>query len=229
MTLPASGEIAVNQINTEIGQAPNFSSSLNFLNEQVKPSQKPATPYMSAFYGMTYFQNTTEGNCANGNCTSDCNCGDLQCTNCYIAGQVNCVNCDPQPYLQTGTNCACTYNCNTGETTYNCNCNCNCNCFWSDDRLKTRKGSIENALDLVDQLEGFYYVGNETAVAMGLNPKLDAGVSAQQVEKVFPTALGHNFQGTDIKQVRYERLVPLLIEAVKQLRRELEETRRNNA
>jgi hypothetical protein len=93
--------------------------------------------------------------------------------------------------------------------------------------LKTRKGSIENALDLVDQLEGFYYVGNETAVAMGLNPKLDAGVSAQQVEKIFPTALGQNFQGTDIKQVRYERLVPLLIEAIKELRNELKEVRSN--
>jgi hypothetical protein len=93
--------------------------------------------------------------------------------------------------------------------------------------LKTRKGSIENALDLVDQLEGFFYVGNETAVANGLNPKLDAGVSAQQVEKVFPTAIGHNYQGTDFKQVRYERLVPLLIEAIKELRNELKEVRSN--
>jgi hypothetical protein len=87
--------------------------------------------------------------------------------------------------------------------------------------LKDRTGPITNALDLVEQLEGFYYVGNQTAVDIGLNPKLDAGVSAQQVAKIFPTALGDNYQGTDFKQVRYERLVPLLIEAIKELRVEL--------
>ena len=122
MTIQSSGPIAVSNISTEIGQAPTYTTSLSFLNDQIKPSVRPATPNMSAFYGMSYFQNTTEGNCANGNCTSDCNCGNIQCTNCVITGGVDCVNCDPQPFLQVGANCACTYNCTTGEVNYACNC-----------------------------------------------------------------------------------------------------------
>lgn len=221
MTIQGSGPISVSDVSTEIGQAPTYTASLSFLNEQVKPSVRPTVPQLSTFYNMSYYQNNTEGNCNNGNCTGDCNCGNIQCTNCYIAGGVDCVNCDPQPWLQLGANCACTYNCTTGETSYNCNCNCNCACFWSDDRLKNRQGSIVNALDIVDQLEGFFYTGNEVAASIGLDTKLDVGVSAQQVEKVFPAALGDTLQHTDIRQVRYERLVPLLIEAIKELRVEL--------
>lgn len=221
MTIQSSGNINVSDVSVEIGQSASFSTTLEFLNNQIKPSVRPPAANLSAFYGMTYFQNTTEGNCANGNCTENCNCGDLQCTNCYIAGGVDCVNCDPQPYLQVGSNCACTYNCVTGETTYNCNCNCNCNCFWSDDRLKIRGKNIENALDTVDKLDGFFYTGNNIANALRLNTSTDVGVSAQKVNEVFPAAMGPYLPGTDFMQVRYERLVPLLLEAIKELRQEV--------
>lgn len=126
MTLPSGGEIAFSNINQEIGQAPTYSSDLSFLNNLILPSLRPATPNLSAFYSMNYYQNTTQGNCNNGNCTSNCNCGNIQCTNCYIAGNVNCANCDTQQWLQPGGNCACTYNCTTGPVSYNCNCACNC-------------------------------------------------------------------------------------------------------
>jgi hypothetical protein len=87
--------------------------------------------------------------------------------------------------------------------------------------LKDRQGTIENALDIVDQLEGFFYTGNQRAGMMGLDTKLDVGVSAQQVEQVFPVAMGSNMPGTQIKRVRYERLAPLLIEAIKELRKQI--------
>jgi hypothetical protein len=126
MTLPASGQIAVSDISVEIGQAPSYSTNLNFLNNLILASQRPATPAMNNFYSKAYFQNNTAGNCANGNCPGNCNCGNIQCTNCVITGGVNCTNCDSQSWLQTNCNCACTYNCTTGLTSYNCNCACNC-------------------------------------------------------------------------------------------------------
>jgi len=125
MTLPSSGTISISQISTEIGQPSTYTDSLSFLNGLLLTPV--STPSLTAFYGLTYYQNTNQGNCSNGNCTSNCNCGNIQCTNCYIAGTVDCVNCQTKPYLQTGTNCtACTYNCQTGPVSYNCNCACNC-------------------------------------------------------------------------------------------------------
>jgi len=67
MTLPASGPITISNINTEIGQAPTFSSSLNFLNGLLKSA--PASPNMAAFYSKAYYQSNNEGNCNNGNCS----------------------------------------------------------------------------------------------------------------------------------------------------------------
>jgi hypothetical protein len=127
MTLQASGQIAVSDISTEIGQAATFSTDLNFLNGLLRSDQRPATPSMTNFYGKTYFQNTADGaNCANGNCTGNCNCGNIQCNNCVITGAINCGNCDSQAWLQNNCNCACTYNCTSANTSYNCNCACNC-------------------------------------------------------------------------------------------------------
>lgn len=126
MTLPASGQLSFSDINSKIGQSPTFSSSLQFLNNQIVASQRPATPAIPNFYSKNYFQNNTQGNCNNGNCTSNCNCGNIQCNNCLISGTVNCTNCDSQSWLQSNCNCACTYNCTTSATSYNCNCACNC-------------------------------------------------------------------------------------------------------
>ena len=126
MTLPSSGQLSFSDINVEIGQPSTFSSDLQFLNNQIVPPQRPATPAMNNFYNLNWFQNNTQGNCSNGNCTSNCNCGNIQCNNCLISGGVNCTNCDAQNWLQTNCNCACTYNCTTSETSFNCNCACNC-------------------------------------------------------------------------------------------------------
>jgi hypothetical protein len=44
---------------------------------------------------------------------------------------------------------------------------------------------------------------------------MDVGVSAQDVYKVLPEALGERMG--QYQTVRYERLVPLLVEAIKEL------------
>ena len=221
MTIQGSGPIAVSNVSQEIGQAPTFSTTLSFLNEQIKPAQRPSPPRLSAFYGMSYFQNNTEGNCNNGNCTANCNCGNIQCNNCVITGPVDCVNCDARPWLQSGGNCACTYNCNQGNTTYNCNCNCNCDCLFSDDRLKDKVGPVVDALSKVQSLSGFYYTGNSVAHSLGLDTSRQVGVSAMAVENVLPEAIGPTIDGKYLS-VNYARLVPLLIEAVKELSEKVE-------
>jgi hypothetical protein len=125
MTLPAPGNpISVGQINVEIGQTTTFTEDLSFLNGLLLTPA--SSPNMGAFFSKSYFQNTTQGNCDNGNCAYNCNCGNIQCTNCTNCSAINCANCQPQAYLQDGTNCACTYNCSISPVSYNCNCACNC-------------------------------------------------------------------------------------------------------
>jgi hypothetical protein len=93
---------------------------------------------------------------------------------------------------------------------------------FSDDRLKTKLGNIEDALAKVRTLSGFYYVPNETAQDLGYQPDRDVGVSAQQVQAVQPEATAPAPIDEKYLTVRYERLVPLLIEAIKELDSELQ-------
>lgn len=124
MTTPASGPIGISDVSVEIGQSPTFTDDLSFLNGLLLAPASP--PNLGAFYSKAYFQNTTQGNCNNGNCAFNCNCGNIQCTNCTNCSAINCANCQPQQYLQTNCNCACTYNCDISPVSYNCNCACNC-------------------------------------------------------------------------------------------------------
>ena len=95
--------------------------------------------------------------------------------------------------------------------------------YYSDDRLKNRIGNIESALDKVNQLNGFTFTHNEESVKLGLDPegKVRVGVSAQEVEAVLPEAVTdapiNAEHGTDYKTVQYEKMVPLLVEAIKEL------------
>jgi hypothetical protein len=88
---------------------------------------------------------------------------------------------------------------------------------YSDDRLKTKLGNIEGALAKVKTLSGFYYEANETAQALGYKPKREVGVSAQSVQAVLPEVVVPAPIDEQYLTVHYEKLVPLLIEAIKEL------------
>jgi hypothetical protein len=88
---------------------------------------------------------------------------------------------------------------------------------YSDDRLKNKLGNIEDALAKVRTLSGFYYEANETAQALGYEAVREVGVSAQQVQAVQPEIVAPAPIDDKYLTVRYERLVPLLIEAIKEL------------
>ena len=81
---------------------------------------------------------------------------------------------------------------------------------------------------------GYYYTENELAKSFGFNSgKQHVGVLAQQVQKVLPevirTAPFATSDGADVPYltVQYEKLVPLLIEAIKELKAELDELKKN--
>jgi hypothetical protein len=94
--------------------------------------------------------------------------------------------------------------------------------YYSDERLKKHLGKIENALEKVDQLEGFYYEANEVAQKLGYKAKREVGVSAQAVQRVLPEIVTDAPISANYLTIDYERLVPLLIEAIKELKGEVE-------
>ena len=93
--------------------------------------------------------------------------------------------------------------------------------YYSDDRLKTKLGNITDALKKVNQLNGFYYQANELAQSLGYKPTMEVGVSAQEVEQILPQIVKPAPIDQQYKTVDYSRLVPLLIEAVKELSQKL--------
>jgi hypothetical protein len=113
--------------------------------------------------------------------------------------------------------------------------------LYSDMRLKTKVGDIENAVDKVLKLSGFYYKENEKAKELGYNnDDVQIGVSAQEVKEVVPEAIRRapvdvetledgtqvSKTGEDYLTVKYERLVPLLIEAIKEQQKEINELKK---
>jgi hypothetical protein len=96
--------------------------------------------------------------------------------------------------------------------------------FYSDDRLKTRTGNIQNALEKVLALDGFHYHANETAVALGYDAsEQHVGLSAQQVQAVLPEVVVPAPIDPQYMTLHYERIVPLLVEAIKEQQKQIEE------
>ena len=104
--------------------------------------------------------------------------------------------------------------------------------FFSDERLKTKISTINNPLSIVNKLNGFYYIPNEIATKYGINKnKIEIGLSAQDVQKVLPELVklapfdaDTNEAGEIISKsgekyltISYERIVPVLVEAIKEL------------
>jgi hypothetical protein len=95
--------------------------------------------------------------------------------------------------------------------------------YFSDDRLKTRKGNIQNALTKVETLNGFHYEANETAQGLGYEAKPEVGISAQEVQAVMPEVVVPAPIDEKYLTVHYDRMIPLLIEAIKELSAKVKE------
>ena len=95
---------------------------------------------------------------------------------------------------------------------------------YSDERLKTKMSPITDALAKVKSLNGFIYQPNQLAIDLGFADKIEnrVGVSAQEVQNVLPEAVSPAPKDEEYLTVQYEKLVPLLIEAIKELSAKLE-------
>ena len=87
----------------------------------------------------------------------------------------------------------------------------------SDEKLKENVITIENALEKVLSLRGVEYDRIDSG-------DHQIGVIAQEVEKVVPAVV----YGDEIKSVAYGNLVGLLIEAIKEQQKEIEELKKNH-
>jgi len=100
--------------------------------------------------------------------------------------------------------------------------------YYSDDNLKTRLGNIENALDKIDQLAGFYYEANDVAVSLGYERKREVGLSAQSTQKVLPeVVVPAPIDPEKYLTIHYDRVIPLLVEGIKELRKEINSLKGN--
>ena len=104
----------------------------------------------------------------------------------------------------------------------------NITAFTADIRLKTEIQPIENAGAKLLKLNGFTYEHNELAESLGYerNGERFSGVSAQDVKEVLPEAVKPAPANADYMTVQYEKLVPLLIEAIKELKAEIDELKK---
>ena len=93
--------------------------------------------------------------------------------------------------------------------------------YSSDVALKENIVEIPSALDMVDKIRGVFfdwkddYIESKGGEDGYFVRKHDVGLIAQEVEKVLPEIVGTRQDG--IKAIKYDRLVPLLLQAIKEL------------
>jgi hypothetical protein len=113
------------------------------------------------------------------------------------------------------------------DVTGNINATGEITAYYSDRRLKTNVLTIENALVKIKKLNGVTYRPNELAESFGLGKETDVvGLFADEVEQVLPQAVkpapfdidenGNSKSGENYKTIQYEKVVPLLVEAIKE-------------
>ena len=108
---------------------------------------------------------------------------------------------------------------------------------YSDERLKDKTKDIDNALTIISKLNAFYYTANDLARKYTRTDQQEkVGLSAQEVQSVLPsvvslasfdTELDDNGNiasktGENYLTVDYARIVPILIQAIKEQQKEIE-------
>jgi hypothetical protein len=101
----------------------------------------------------------------------------------------------------------------------------NVTAYASDERLKDNVTTIDNALDKVSQLRGVTYDWKDDVEEKGFLPSMkhETGVIAQEVQKVIPDAVVPAPFDNEYLTVQHEKIIPVLIEAIKELKAEIDE------
>ena len=93
--------------------------------------------------------------------------------------------------------------------------------YSSDISLKDNIRPIESAIFKVKQIRGVTFDWNEKSNELQQEKGHDVGLIAQEVEKVLPEVIQIREDG--IKAISYEKVVPLLVEAIKEQQKQIEE------
>jgi hypothetical protein len=105
---------------------------------------------------------------------------------------------------------------------------------FSDKRLKENIKNIDNCIEKIQSMTGVYFTQNKLAEKFGYDDyKKQIGLIAQQISAVFPEAVsiasfdaddnGNSKSGENYLTINYDKLVPLLIEAVKEQQKEIKQ------
>lgn len=109
--------------------------------------------------------------------------------------------------------------------------------YYSDKRLKENIEVIPDALNKVSKISGVTFNSNDLAATFGYKDKSrQVGVIAQEIKEVLPEVVVRapfdtelrgeevvSKSGEEYMTVQYEKIVPLLIEAIKELKARVEE------
>ena len=103
-------------------------------------------------------------------------------------------------------------------------CSINVTCP-SDQKAKTNIVELESSLDKILSLKGVSFDWNPDVVpTLAAEQGRQIGLIAQEVEKVVPEIVGTTkADGNDLKTVKYENLVALLIEGMKEQQQQIED------
>ena len=93
----------------------------------------------------------------------------------------------------------------------------NITAYYSDIRLKTVLGPIDDPLGRIGQLSGFFFQANSTAQALGYEPRREVGIAAQDCLAALPEIVTDAPIDARFLTLDYARLTPLLIEGIKAL------------
>ena len=101
----------------------------------------------------------------------------------------------------------------------------------SDKRLKTNIVNIDSPLEKISKINGVYFNWNELAKELtDKNTEIrEVGFIAQEVQMILPEIIKPAAfdlllkSGQNYLTIQYEKIVPLLVEAIKQLKKELDE------
>lgn len=106
--------------------------------------------------------------------------------------------------------------------------------FYSDIRMKNVIGYVQDGLKKVLTLDSILFTNSDTAIGYGFtDDKVKVGLIAQQVQAIQPEAVaiapfdadadGKSISGENFLTVQYERLVPLLVAAIQDLEKQVQE------
>ena len=94
----------------------------------------------------------------------------------------------------------------------------------SDRRFKTNIRPVENALDKVKSLQGVYFNWNQKDFPeKDFGTQNELGFIAQEVEQIVPEIVVKEKTKEEYRSVKYDKLVALLVEAIKEQQKQIEQ------